>query len=95
MFHLKKSMIAHFPASYNSNSYLGNYSRSRLFECLMEAVSTTVSLHIVIVFAVENYYCKWRFLCPVRIFLFLRKNEVILCFRNIIYKATISKKVLI
>ena len=26
--HLQKSMMAHFPASYNSNGYLGDYSYS-------------------------------------------------------------------
>ena len=58
--HLKKSMIAHFPASYNSNSYLGDYSysyKSSLI-CLMKSVSAGVSSHITIVFAVENYYRK-------------------------------------
>ena len=28
IFYLQKSMMVHFPASYNSNSYLGDYSYS-------------------------------------------------------------------
>ena len=41
----------------------------------MEAVSATVNSHMIIVFAVENYYCKWFFFGPVYVFLFLQKND--------------------
>ena len=69
IFHLKTSMMVHFPASYNSNSYLADYSRIR------GTLSKTVSLHIIIVaFAMENFYCKWCFVCPVCLSLFSRKS---------------------
>ena len=71
--HLKKSMMVHFPASYNSHqSYLGYYSyscrSSRI--CLMKSVSAGVSSHITI----ETYYRKWCFFCAVCVLCFYEER---------------------
>ena len=75
-------MLAHFPASYNSN-------RRRLLKCLMEAVSTTSSLDIIIV------VIKMVFSFVPFVFLCFHKKTMPFYALNIIYKTKIYNTVLV